>query len=492
MRLLVKRELLKTLRLIKKGNDYIVSVAINDREAMTDLLIQLQEAAISMGEMIEEENAGVNLIPLLEQYCECLYQIFENLGQGKRISGFRRRSESLLKSLERKLRAETDTEIKIAFFPYKAAMWDSLESICEAAVKSGICQCQVVPIPYYSKDETGKRKDRFYEGEEINSSIPITDYRTYDLEKEKPDIMFIHNPYDEFNRITEVDSHFFSSHLKAQGGILVYVPYYMAGYCKKPENMEAYCMTPGVLLSDYVVLQNEALRQVYTSFINDKEKFLTTGSPKIDYIHKITGLPKGRNADFDRVAGGRKVILFNSGIHTFLNNKDWLFYVEKLITDILNDNGFALIWRPHPLLEETIHSMASRYQDIYEKLKEMIKNADNGILDLSGSIENAFIYSDALISDYSSLVLQYTFTGKPVYLLKGTSANRKYRVFCDYFSNYFKEDGITEAAFLEMVRQGSDPKKEERIRLASGSVINSDGTCGQKTFEMIMKKALGI
>lgn len=489
MRLTLKRNLLKTLHVMKKGNLYIGSTSRCDEEAMTNLLIQLQDAAILMGNMLEEENADENLISLLEKYCECLYQIYENVESGKKTKNLQKKLELLLKSFEHQIR-ESSTEIKVAFFPYKASMWDSLESICETAVKNRKCQCQLVPIPYYSKDKNGKKEKQFYEGDKIISSVPISDYRTYDLEKEKPDIMFIHNPYDEFNRVTEVDEHFFSCRMRAQEGILVYVPYYIAGYCKRAENMEAICKTPGVLLSDYVILQNEALKQVYCSLVKDSEKFLVTGSPKLDYVHKIKELSKGQDTDFGRIAKGRSVILLNSGIHTFLNNKDWLIYVDKLIMEVLNHEDFALIWRPHPLLKEAIHSMAAQYQDIYRKLENRVSSAENGILDLSESIEDAFLYSDALISDYSSLVLQYTFTGKPVYLLKGTSKNRKYTVFCDYFSNYFKEDGITIESFLEMVRQKKDPKKEERMRLATGSIVNSDGTCGKKTFDIIMKKAL--
>lgn len=41
---------------------------------------------------------------------------------------------------------------KVAFMPYKASMWDSLESIWMAADKDERCETLVVPITYYELD----------------------------------------------------------------------------------------------------------------------------------------------------------------------------------------------------------------------------------------------------------------------------------------------------------------------------------------------------
>lgn len=53
---------------------------------------------------------------------------------------------------------ESSKKIKVAFFPYKISMWDSLESIWEAADRDESCECQVIPIPYYSKTQMGRLK----------------------------------------------------------------------------------------------------------------------------------------------------------------------------------------------------------------------------------------------------------------------------------------------------------------------------------------------
>ena len=56
---------------------------------------------------------------------------------------------------------------KVVFMPYKASMWDSLESIWMAADKDERCEALVVPITYYELDNNqnpvkkGKRKRPF-------------------------------------------------------------------------------------------------------------------------------------------------------------------------------------------------------------------------------------------------------------------------------------------------------------------------------------------
>ena len=49
-----------------------------------------------------------------------------------------------------------ETISKVAFMPYKASMWDSLESIWMAADKDKRCETAVVPLTYYELGSDGK------------------------------------------------------------------------------------------------------------------------------------------------------------------------------------------------------------------------------------------------------------------------------------------------------------------------------------------------
>ena len=70
---------------------------------------------------------------------------------------------------------ESSKKIKVAFFPYKISMWDSLESIWEAADRDESCECQVIPIPYYSKNTDGEFEKEHYVGAAVAKKVPIID-----------------------------------------------------------------------------------------------------------------------------------------------------------------------------------------------------------------------------------------------------------------------------------------------------------------------------
>mgnify|MGYP001012927917 CR=1 FL=1 len=119
-------------------------------------------------------------------------------------------------------------KLKVAFFPYKISMWDSLETIYEAALEDKDCIVDVVPIPYHEKsieELTFK-----YEGDRFSNVLNFRHYTEYNIEYEKPDIVFVHNIYDQNNTITRVYEKYFTSYIKKHTRMLVYVPYHIPSF----------------------------------------------------------------------------------------------------------------------------------------------------------------------------------------------------------------------------------------------------------------------
>ena len=92
--------------------------------------------------------------------------------------------------------------IEAVFLPYKAAMWDSLESVWKEAEADPDCDAYVVPIPYYDKKPDGSFGEKHDESGLYPEYVPIVKYDAYDFAFHKPDIIFIHNPYDGGNYVT--------------------------------------------------------------------------------------------------------------------------------------------------------------------------------------------------------------------------------------------------------------------------------------------------
>lgn len=489
MRLLLKQNIMKMLDLMKHVQRTVSQQWERGDEAqLFEWLTQLQEAAMEIGEAVEaQEEPHKALISCLEKYCELLYQLSQTAGDE---SG----ADYLIADCDEKLTEicryveQTDVQIKIAFFPYKYSMWDSLESIWKAASKDERCECQVVPVPYYNKGTDGKLEELHYEGESFEKDIPILDYRNYNIEAENPDIVYIHNPYDEYNKVTCVHPVFFMENLKKRGAVMVYVPYYVARCCRKYEDLGSKYRTKGAVLSDYIVLQCDKLKTAYEYSGIDSEKLIVAGSPKIDKICKLKESNQKGKSEWQSIVEDRKVFLFCSSISDMLTDDNWIHCTNHVIDCVLADKSQALIWRPHPLLFQTLKTLKKDYVQEYLKICEKVQEAENGVIDESGDFGDAMAASDGMISDCSSLILQYTFLEKPILILRGDSEERNGEVFCDYFSNYFVDEGTRIDDFVEMVKEGRDEKKEERIRLAKASVANSDGTCGEKAHEMVIKR----
>lgn len=387
--------------------------------------------------------------------------------------------------IKKQIEDNVEGKIKIVFMPYKYSMWDCMESIWEAGRADEKVECSVLPVPYYDRLEEGGFGEFHYEGESF--PMEIKDFRTYRMEVEKPDIVFIHNPYDESNRVTIVHPYFFSRRIKKYVGFLVYVPYAISGYTYHPENLGGFCQAPGVQCSDMVVVQSESLKQVYMEHGIEENKIMVLGSPKVD---AIINKCKERNIAeiWKKKRGKKKCILLNTSISTFLKSKNGVEKISNVIDEITARHKVFLIWRPHPLLQVTIATMRQSQMQGYNSLMERIAASDDIEVDLSEDALMAISYSDGLISDYSSLILQYLFTGKPILALTGKSAVKNCAVFCDYFASYFKQDGISVDNFVEMILTGNDWKKEERISRAKGSMVNTDGDCGRKVFEAVKEK----
>ena len=67
----------------------------------------------------------------------------------------------------RSIKKDIKVKVEVAFMPYKASMWDYLESIWVAANEDENCDAYVVPIPYYERNLDGSLGQFHYEGREF-------------------------------------------------------------------------------------------------------------------------------------------------------------------------------------------------------------------------------------------------------------------------------------------------------------------------------------
>ncbi|MDD6812689.1 MAG: hypothetical protein PUD93_12685 [Lachnospiraceae bacterium] len=373
-----------------------------------------QQAAITIGETIEcKVPENKDIVPLLEEYCEVLFQ----LSQREEIQ------ESDIQQLDTLLFAAKDKVInlqsgyQVAFFPYKASMWDSLESIWKAFSKDQRCECIVVPIPYRDFDAKNNKWNSCYELSDFPEYVPVRDYQSYSIETEQPDVAFIHNPYDDYNRVTCVYPQFFSREIKKHVGKLVYVPYYITTGNISPEHL----YVPVCQNMDYMIAQSEKFKSGCEG-MNYYDKVLPLGSPKADRVinmcHDGVEIPE----DWRTVLAGKKSVMLNTSIYCFLNYGDIYFDKLKHIFQWFKKrDDVVLIWRPHPLLESTVKSMRPQLMEKYQELLTYFNDEQIGIWDNTPDITRTIAIVDAYIGEeVSSVVILFGVAGKPIFILDNT------------------------------------------------------------------------
>lgn len=381
-----------------------------------DMISAAQESAISLGENIEKtEGEGHITVSCIEEYCELLFRVFEDVNTDKvNANKAHKILRKQLIKIENSVKNDIAVRLEVAFFPYKASMWDSLESIYLAAKADPDCDTYCVPIPYYTLKPNHGFDQMHYEGGEYPKDIEITDWREYDFENRRPDAVFIHNPYDDCNFVTSVHPRFYSSNLKKYTDLLIYVPYYSTSGVMS----EAQSLCPAYIYADYIVIQSPGLRAYFDANIPN-DKFLPLGSPKFDKIIKKCQNPSELPAEWKERMAGRKVYFYNTSLsgmladtEAFLKKMNYVFECFEGREDV------CLLWRPHPLLEDTFDSMRPQYRHIYDALKRMFLDKRLGILDTTPDITDSIAWSDVYIGDAgTSVVSLFGVSGKPIFIL---------------------------------------------------------------------------
>lgn len=428
---------IKTIELLREAAKKVADLLQEGQgQADVELLAECQDVAIALGSHIEKlYGLGTQTVSALEQYCECLYLLSVELN-----ANAWKALEDATKKIQDTYMSEFPDRKEVVFLPYNASMWDSLESVWKSADEDPDCDAYVIPIPYYDLDEERNFIKKHYEGDLYPKDVPVISYEVYDLELRQPDVIFIHNPYDEGNRVTSIAPEFYSSRIKDFTDKLVYIPYFVLPEIqpdnqKAIENIKHFCYLPGTIYADKVIVQSEDMRQIYINeylkaailageFITRaelEERILGLGSPKFDKVGSAQKenlqVPVEWLQIIEKPDGSwKKIIFYNTSIAAFLKDSEKMLSKIKNVLDIFkgSQEDVALLWRPHPLMMQTVESMRVDLKEEYLEIIQSYREEGWGIYDDTPDMDRAVILSDAYYGDPSSIVQLYQETGKPI------------------------------------------------------------------------------
>lgn len=439
MRKAQKQEILEMIQTLHQAHDEVKGYIDKGNFVLAqDILSQCQECSITIGNAIEKlEGEGFVTVSYIENYCDVLFSVYEELNgtDANANKAYKNLKKQLLR-IENSVKNDVPVRKEIAFFPYKASMWDALESVYLEAKKDPNCDVYCVPIPYYDRNPDRSLGEMHYEGREYPKNIEVIDWQTYNFEERKPDVIYIHNPYDDWNLVTCVHPRYFSANLKKYTEELVYIPYFVLDEIEpddkiRIESMKHFCFMPGIVNADKVIVQSEKMKQIYineyrkAAILNGlsekhidrkylEKKFLGTGSPKFDKVRNTKKedleIPEEWLKIIEKPDGSwKKIIFYNTSIAALLEHNEKMLEKMEYVFSVFKEkkDEVALLWRPHPLIKSTVSSMRPGLWAAYDKLVKQYIQESWGIYDDSPDVDRAVVLSDAYYGDSSSVVQLY-------------------------------------------------------------------------------------
>ena len=258
--------------------------------------------------------------------------------------------------------------LRIAFCPYKASMFDCMESVYLAAKEFKMVHADIIPLDYQTLP------DGEWHNESKQFPYPCEPFET--LLTGYYDIIVIHYPYDGCNNLTKLRPDCFAESLKRYGKVC-YIPYH--GNIGGEEWKRFYTM-PGAVNSDYIVLGSDLDVKVFKN-VNPMYSgtiIQVADSPKTEaqLLHKDDHIP------FDWSHLYRPITVIIGTLWTFTH--DPIGRINKHTKIILQEAeaGHGIVYRPHPLVRNAIAVMRpealQKYDEFIEKIRELGVEIDSG------------------------------------------------------------------------------------------------------------------
>lgn len=393
-------------------------------DVLGQILESCQSVAIALGTELEKRvGEQSDVIRLLEQYCECIYNCFEDFGED---------SIPLLDELLGTIRVciqemavhGCGNKKEVVFLPCKAAWWNTMEAVWRAAVEDGDAEVYVIPVPYYERNADGTTGVCRDESGLFPKDVKITPYDEYDFAKHHPDIIVIQNPYDGWNQSMDIPKQFYSSHLRQFTDKLVYLPCFLVDPPSSMEDKAAFALQsfveqPANVYADQVLLSSDQMRRYYidtlcliageeTRKVWDKKIVAVDGQKNASRYgtrSRSGRLPEAwRQYLSDGSGGFKKLLVYHMTIASLMQYKEKAIQKMEAVFEGIHGNRdrIAVVWIPFEKtasLETLSPQLWSSYREMVGRFEEM----KLGIYDAECEMESVLDKADAYYGDASAL-----------------------------------------------------------------------------------------
>ena len=389
--------------------------------------------------------------------------------------------------INRRLRRKSKKgqKINVIFVCHRPSVWGSLKGVYDLLNEDYRFETSIIAIPA-KKEISGNYFDHeVYESEgaeeywKENGCINGYDYSThewFDLNKLKPDYVFFQQPYN----ITLPKQ--YKSRIVSRYAKMCYVDYF-APICL--DDVYEDC-TPIDYLRDlsFFFTQNDDDNEFIVNRYKETKstcRIVQTGFPRFDSIDRY----QDSKCDLWK----RDDTFKNTRWTTNEGNCHFFDYKDKMIDLCKNRDDIELAYRPHPQAFKEWAATGEMNDDEQKRFLACFGNS-NLHLDESFDFFPLMFSSDCLITDYSSLIVDYYCTKKPI--IYCTSNGSHDAVVPALEKGLYKAENWEElVVILERLIKGDDPLKNDRERIYSEYLKSGGDNAGAAILHALAEDALG-
>ena len=394
-----------------------------------------------------------------------------------------------IKYIKNKIKNKMDkNHVRVCFLLQFPEMWNSLKTVYESMSKDPNFEVKVICVPKIKYHKDRNKSKVFYENNEalvfcrqnnICSINAFDNNKWLDIKQINPDYIIPQRPYD----IKMPDLYSLSNLSKI--AFVCYIPYSQR-------------LTKGIHL--YTEFNYRLLNSSYMIFADCKEaysyvknntlgillkkyrKIYNIGYPRFDLINSIN------------VSSGRVINFLWTPRWSVskVNDKSYFFeYFDFIFNYFKEHKDLNLVIRPHPLMFTTFIESGLLTEHDVQEIKEKISKESNISLDKNKDYLISFDWSDAMISDGSSLLYEYALTNKSIAFC-GDYESQDYTEEGKRISNTFYIIKNTDdlANYLNNITKGIDEKKE--LRKTTIKKFHFDKNAGERIKQTLLKDYLDI
>lgn len=389
---------------------------------------------------------------------------------------------ALLKKRVRK-KFTAGKKINVIFLVQFPEMWNSEKTVFFELMRNELFNPLIVCVPKYTllHDKWGYK---FYKTNEAYQYFKSNGYEAIDSSRDCewvdlkslcPDYIFIQRPYsDQLPKKYQFKSLF-------KFCLLCYIPYGVdisSDFHKNivfNDNLLKYC---SLFFSD-----SDANKQYFDEHKFTREQIcFVTGHPRLDYF-------VNRSCKKQKVFSKTILWLPRWYIGQNGNNESSFFKNIEFLLDYLKENrDCKLIIRPHPLMFNYFINHNIWTKEDYHNFEKRIKIMGNVELDKENDYLISFETSDILISDYTSLLLEYFATGKPILYCGENDAFNEYgNKMAQTFYKMRNIDDLKKA-LDKLILENIDELKEKRDCVIK-DMFNFDQTAASRIMNIIVNNS---